>query len=458
MITAQTVRSFPANEDQLWHSFQKELENVGITTAVFEANKDFIFNWFKTAVADGAFGELALDDSISDRYSTVHKIPFDQSSIITQKTAWSCPAPASSATDWNLRNAEKPTRRLRGDMENKLHIQRKRAPRGGSLIARMLGYNKRLVAAVADGQCAKVQRLLEKGADPNAKSPKGYTALHPSIFKRSIKAIQVQLEHGADVNAIAPYGRTPLHLAVIWGDLPMVILLLEHGSNVNAVDRTRQTALHLAAEKGDTQTAQLLLQQSADINAKNTGGRTALHLAADRGDKLMMQLLAQEGAEINAVDDYRWTALHMIAAKKESTQMAQLLLREGADVNAAGNDRRTPLHLAVIWGDITTVMLLLEHGSDVNAADIDGRTALHLAADSGSVRVSRALLEHGVSITATDAEGRTALDLAEKEGYRAVQDLLASWKEAKHQGRLRYVERPRLRRSDDSSLWVGKCK
>ena len=41
----------------VWRTIRKELEGTGVTTAAFEANRDFIFDWFVRAVESGAFVE-----------------------------------------------------------------------------------------------------------------------------------------------------------------------------------------------------------------------------------------------------------------------------------------------------------------------------------------------------------------------------------------------------------------
>ena len=57
----------PLPDKQLWYTIRKDLEDIGITVAAFDANKDFIFEWFRNAVAKGAFGESKLcEDSLDE--------------------------------------------------------------------------------------------------------------------------------------------------------------------------------------------------------------------------------------------------------------------------------------------------------------------------------------------------------------------------------------------------------
>lgn len=62
VISHQTVDSLDTDERQRWRAIRKELEESGISVAAFEANKDFIMNWFKTATEAGAFEEQAAEE------------------------------------------------------------------------------------------------------------------------------------------------------------------------------------------------------------------------------------------------------------------------------------------------------------------------------------------------------------------------------------------------------------
>ena len=68
VISVQTTDTFSENDKQLWYTIRKELEDIGITVAAFDANKDFIFEWFRNAIAKGEFEERELcEDSLNER-------------------------------------------------------------------------------------------------------------------------------------------------------------------------------------------------------------------------------------------------------------------------------------------------------------------------------------------------------------------------------------------------------
>ena len=53
--------------------------------------------------------------------------------------------------------------------------------------------------------------------------------------------MEILVEHGANVNAQTDLGESALHIAGRKGDLEMVILLLNYNANVLAVNRRRQS-------------------------------------------------------------------------------------------------------------------------------------------------------------------------------------------------------------------------
>ena len=67
-----------------------------------------------------------------------------------------------------------------------------------------------LVEAASKGDTDKVQALLAKGADVNAKAYNGYTALMSAAWGGHTDIVQALLAKGADVNAKQKNGSTAL--------------------------------------------------------------------------------------------------------------------------------------------------------------------------------------------------------------------------------------------------------
>ena len=66
------------------------------------------------------------------------------------------------------------------------------------------------MVAAACGHLAMVQALLAKGAEVNAKTPGGWTALMNAAEGGHLAVVQALLDKGADVNAKTPNGWSAL--------------------------------------------------------------------------------------------------------------------------------------------------------------------------------------------------------------------------------------------------------
>jgi cytohesin len=104
------------------------------------------------------------------------------------------------------------------------------APPGDSSLLSM-------VAVYAD----QVRALLDLGADPNAKGPHGWTALHSAAngFEStySQESVDMLIAAGADVNASDDEGRTPIFEAILYRRMGMIDSLAKAGADLLHVDK-----------------------------------------------------------------------------------------------------------------------------------------------------------------------------------------------------------------------------
>jgi len=240
-----------------------------------------------------------------------------------------------------------------------------------------------LLQAALIGDVEEVKKLLEKGANPNARDKYGRTPLHWTAARGRLSAVEFLLEKGADPNAREQKGCTPLHWAAYNGRLSVVKLLLEKGADLHAKDKYGRTPLHFAAEKGRLDVFILLLKRGADPNARDKYGRTPLHDAAYRG----------------------------------KLDVVKLLLERGADLHARDKNGRTPLYFAAYNGRLDVVKLLLESGADPNARDKDGKRPVDVAREKGFTDVVE-LLERWVE--RRRSEGRVLQKPPAAAGGRVV--------------------------------------
>jgi HEAT repeat protein len=80
----------------------------------------------------------------------------------------------------------------------------------------MSDLTEKLYSAAGSGNLTEVQNLLRAGADANARTHNGETALHSAAISGNKDVVELLLDSGADVNALNGYGETPLERAVYY--------------------------------------------------------------------------------------------------------------------------------------------------------------------------------------------------------------------------------------------------
>jgi ankyrin repeat protein/serine/threonine protein kinase len=268
-----------------------------------------------------------------------------------------------------------------------------------------------------------VRLLVDGGADVNAVTMNGRTALMYASSEGNVDVMRLLVDGGANVNAVKEYGKTALMSASKRGNMDVVRLLVNGGADMNAVDISGKTMLMFASEGGNTDVVRLLVDSGADVNAVAKYGTTALIYASSGGKLDVVRLLVDGGADVNTVDKYGETAL-VFATQKGKWDVVRFLVDGGADVNVLDKNGWTVLMYASLWGKIDVVRFLVDGGANVNAVKKYGNTVLMYASEGGNMNVVRLLLDSGADVNAVDKDGKTALIYASEEGNMDVVRLL----------------------------------
>eukprot|EP00752_Nemacystus_decipiens_P009720 g8680.t1 len=145
-----------------------------------------------------------------------------------------------------------------------------------------------LLRAVTARHLGSVNALLAAGASPNASGGAQtllFASLNGSISDYGGPDIaQALIAHGAQVNAVSRHGETALHAAAAWTDEYVVDILVEAGATVCTPGILGRTPLHAASSHLNRGTAAALARHGAPINAQDSLGNTALHCAALGGE------------------------------------------------------------------------------------------------------------------------------------------------------------------------------
>jgi ankyrin repeat protein len=257
---------------------------------------------------------------------------------------------------------------------------------GGGAFALLLATT--LSAAVDDavfldaarrGDEARVIALLQQGANPNAATPTGETALQFAAEADDHAAVERLVHAGAKV-ANNHYGVSPFIAACEHGDAQVMALLLQAGADVNQPMADGRTPLMVAAETGKPAAVKFLLERGATPNAREPAqSQTALMWAAAEGNREAVQLLLQAGAEAGAKSKGGWDAF-LFAVRQGHRDVAEVLLQAGVSANDSVGTKpggASALSLAVTNAHYELGAWLLDAGADPNYT-WQGRTVLHI--------------------------------------------------------------------------------
>ena len=140
-----------------------------------------------------------------------------------------------------------------------------------------------------------VRGLVQRGLDPNSRSPEGQTALHLAFRDQAHRVAQALLASpGVDVNATNGSDETPLMMAALRGDLAWAQRLIERGAKVH---KDGWSPLHYAATGPEPKLVALLLERGAPVDALSPNGNTPLMMAARYGAEGSVDRLLARGAD-----------------------------------------------------------------------------------------------------------------------------------------------------------------
>ena len=146
-----------------------------------------------------------------------------------------------------------------------------------------------------------VRALVQRGFDPNSRSPQGQTALHLVLRDQSWRVAQaLWASSQLDINAVNGSGETPLMMAALRGDFDWAQRLVDRGAKVH---KDGWSPLHYAATGPEPKIVALLLDHGAPIDAASPNRSTPLMMAARYGAEASVDLLLARGADVRLRND-----------------------------------------------------------------------------------------------------------------------------------------------------------
>jgi len=183
-----------------------------------------------------------------------------------------------------------------------------------------------LLKAVQDGNARTVERLLDRGLDPNTADSKGNTILMIASRLGHRDLVSALIKRKASVTKRSPFGDSALMMASLRGDVEIVRALAEHGAELN---HSGWAPIHYAAFENHAEVIRYLVAKGADKDAIAPNGHSALMLAARGGHMEAAKALLYEDADVRVKGPRGETAL-AIARQRNHSDLVELLKRAGA--------------------------------------------------------------------------------------------------------------------------------
>ncbi len=295
-------------------------------------------------------------------------------------------------------------------------LQHAVSPSGAGGLARFLAASQ---GAGSDDDSLEelALELLERGADPFARSPAGDPPLALAVRLGWARLLDRLLAIGADLNARDSHGMSALHLAAALGRDGMLKRLVAHGAAPDLLAADGQTPLGVALSSGRRDLADWLDWRGWPLPKRPLQAQD-VPAAAIVGDADAVRRLLDLGLPVDATDAQGCTAL-LRAAGGGHRAVVDLLLARGADPLRTANSGATPLSAAVSMRHVELVDRLLAAGAPLEQRLPGDLTVLMVACALGLTDLAARLLAAGADVQACDAQGRQALHCAAMYGFNA---------------------------------------
>jgi ankyrin repeat protein len=211
------------------------------------------------------------------------------------------------------------------------------------------------------GSPRKIKSLLENGADVNAESEDGDTALDLAMqdelnLEYKNKIVEQLLKYKAKGNT-DDAGFTPLHLAIMEDEIAIeqIRKMMEMcPDDVDLQDHYHGDTPLMTVLDNQSNTKTELLLEVANVNIQNKKGMTGLHYAAmwPTIPKKLFEKILSQSTDLNAKNNEGDTALHWALREKSAGAALQLLRAENVDANIRNEKNEMAIHLAEKWENI----------------------------------------------------------------------------------------------------------
>lgn len=258
VVTAPDVAQTIDSPD-VWKELRRDLEDVGISAAVVEENREYVLGWIKQAIQDGALDErcdpvtlpsswpnsghnngVLLSDSGyggSERSSSFGSgmIPCSgfnlsmansvfEDELKRQRAEWACEEAGSREIG---EGEEAPGLKLGSEAAPAPTVRVRRRTDPVVMFKKLFKNETDIIEAASDGDLDGVAKLVSLGMDVNARDRWGWSALSMCGYGGHKQIARLLLDHGANLDNVDVDGDTPSSLAAQRGHAQLVIMIDE---------------------------------------------------------------------------------------------------------------------------------------------------------------------------------------------------------------------------------------
>ena len=274
--------------------------------------------------------------------------------------------------------------------------------------------------AVWENRIDDAARLVDRGADVNAKDDTQQSAYLVAASEGHLELLDLALAHGAVVDDKDSWNGTALIRAAERGHHDVVGHLLHAGIDKDHVNRIGYQAIHEAIWfGGDTvsyvDTVRTLVAGGVQVDRPSkTEGLTPVEMARQRGLPRLEAVLRRAMGTAPPDDPDR--SLLASAASGDADGVA-LALRAGGTVETRDDLGRTPLLLAATGDHVDVARLLVALRADPNALDDQHDTPWLVTGVTGSVTMLETLLPARPDLTIVNRFGGVSVIPASERGH-----------------------------------------
>ncbi len=309
-----------------------------------------------------------------------------------------------------------------------------------------------LCNAALQGHLRRIEKLLDRGDDPNGRTRTRDTPIMCASQYGSSEIVTLLLNRGANVNLENLFGDRAINFAV---KHPSIRSLLTKNGSARAEQNFEDRITQTLTDQFHDQTGNRTQEQLRRFVTRSLQAARRARIVRERDifDYTLAQLVF--GRHVTTSRRFRWVQRSLLntkrprrerrirfqrqlrkrklaaigrlfardvvltqpqrffaAARANQTDVINQMLAKGFPTNLVDAQGRSALFHAACAGHTPIISTLLQAGALIDTANVRGQTPLHCATQNGHLGAVEQLIGHGASLSAMNLSGQIPIELA----------------------------------------------